>query len=40
MPSVVSVFVEAQVKKALVVADTLWCGVCKPQDDAIELERL
>jgi len=40
MPSIVSIFVESNIKKALVVADTLWCGVCKPQEDAIELERL
>jgi len=26
--------------KALVVADALWCGVCKPQEDPIELPQL
>jgi len=26
--------------KALVVADALWCGVCKPKEDPIELPQL
>jgi hypothetical protein len=26
--------------KALVVADALWCGVCRPQEDPIELPQL
>ena len=40
MPSIVSVFVDDGVKKAIVVADTLWCGVCRPQDSAMEVESL
>ncbi len=26
--------------KALVVADALWCGVCKPKEDPVELPQL
>jgi len=26
--------------KALVVADALWCGVCRPQEDPVELPQL
>jgi hypothetical protein len=26
--------------KALVVADALWCGICKPKEDPIELPQL
>jgi hypothetical protein len=26
--------------KALVVADALWCGLCKPKEDPVELPQL
>jgi len=26
--------------KALVVADALWCGVCQPREDPVELPQL
>ncbi len=26
--------------KALVVADTLWCGICRPREDPIEVQGL
>ncbi len=26
--------------KALVVADALWCGVCQPKEDPVELPQL
>jgi hypothetical protein len=26
--------------RALVVADALWCGVCKPREDPVELPEL
>jgi len=26
--------------KALVVADALWCGVCEPKEDPVELPQL
>jgi hypothetical protein len=31
---------EEGVQKALVVAEALYCGVCRPQDDPVELPQL
>jgi aerobic-type carbon monoxide dehydrogenase small subunit (CoxS/CutS family) len=31
---------EKGVQKALVVADALYCGVCRPQEDPIEVPQL
>ena len=31
---------EDGIQKALVVADALWCGVCKPKEDPVELPQL
>jgi hypothetical protein len=31
---------EDGIQKALVVADALWCGVCRPKEDPIELPQL
>ena len=31
---------EKDVQKALVVAEALYCGVCRPQDDPVELPQL
>jgi len=31
---------EGATLKALVVADALWCGVCKPKEDPVELPQL
>jgi hypothetical protein len=31
---------EKDVQKALVVAEALFCGVCRPQDDPLELPQL
>ena len=28
------------VRKAIVVADTVWCGVCKPQEDPVPLPNI
>ena len=28
------------IHKALVVADALWCGVCQPKEDPVELPQL
>jgi len=37
-PSVISIYSDGSLKKALTVADTLWCGVCKPGNDPIDLD--
>ena len=31
---------EQGIHKALVVADALWCGVCQPKEDPVELPQL
>lgn len=41
MPSVVSVYIgAADTPKAIVVANALFCGVCKPQPEPIEMPEL
>ncbi len=41
MPSVIDIYQNHQGQyKALVVADALYCGVCHPQEDPVELKDL
>ncbi len=38
MPFVVTVYVGAnQTPKAIVVADAIWCGICRPYPDPIKM---
>lgn len=41
MPAILTIYVgEANVPKAVVVSDALFCGVCKPQPEPIEMPEL
>jgi hypothetical protein len=41
LPSIVTIFVgDGNVPKAVVVSDVLWCGICKPQPEPIEMPEL
>lgn len=41
LPYIITIYVgEQQVPKAIVVGDALWCGVCKPQPEPIEMPEL
>ncbi|MFQ6015460.1 MAG: hypothetical protein ACE5NP_08460 [Anaerolineae bacterium] len=41
MPFILTVYVgEHQTPKAVVVADALFCGVCKPQPEPIEMPEI
>lgn len=41
MPVILSVYVGAnQTPKTIVVADALWCGVCKPQPEPIPMPEI
>jgi hypothetical protein len=41
MNYIITVFVGAEkVHKSLVVADAVWCGICKPQPEPIEMPYL
>ncbi|MGE5372497.1 MAG: hypothetical protein ACM3QZ_10965 [Solirubrobacterales bacterium] len=41
MPSIISLYVnQEQITKALVTADALYCGVCKPKEEPIEMKEL
>ncbi|HJW30923.1 MAG TPA: hypothetical protein VJ508_16940 [Saprospiraceae bacterium] len=41
LPSIVTIFVgNGNVPKAVVVSDVLWCGICKPQPEPIEMPEL
>lgn len=41
LPYIITIYVGAQqVPKAIVVGDALWCGVCKPQPEPIEMPEL
>ncbi len=41
MPSILTIYVgEANVPKAIVVSDALFCGVCRPQPEPIEMPEL
>lgn len=41
MPFILTVYVgENQTPKSVVVADTLFCGICKPQPEPIEMPEI
>jgi hypothetical protein len=41
MPAILTIYVgEANTPKAVVVANALYCGVCKPQPEPIEMPEL
>ncbi len=41
LPFIVTIYVgDANTPKAVVVGDTLWCGVCKPQPEPLEMPEL
>jgi len=41
MPFILTIYVgEGQVPKAVVVADALYCGICKPQQEPIEMPEI
>jgi len=41
MPNVITIYVgEGNTPKAVVVAEALFCGVCKPQPEPIEMPEL
>jgi hypothetical protein len=41
MPAILSIYVgEANTPKAVVVSDALYCGVCKPQPEPIEMPEI
>jgi hypothetical protein len=41
MPYIVTIYVgDRNVPKSIVVADALFCGVCKPQPEPIEMPEL
>jgi hypothetical protein len=41
MPAILTIYVgEANTPKAVVVSDALYCGVCKPQPEPIEMPEL
>lgn len=41
MPYIITVYIgEANVPKAVVVGDALWCGICKPQPEPIEMPEI
>ena len=41
MPAIVTIFVgEANIPKAVVVSNAIYCGVCKPQSEPIEMPEL
>ena len=40
LPSIVSVFGDDGKNKAVVVGDAVWCGLCKPQEEPVELSDL
>ena len=41
MPFILSVYVgEYETPKAIVVADALWCGICKPQPEPIPMPEI
>jgi len=41
LPSIVSLYkASSGIEKAVVVGEALWCGVCKPKDDPVELPEL
>jgi len=41
MPFILTIYVgEHQIPKAVVVADALYCGTCKPQPEPIEMPEI
>ncbi len=41
LPYIITIFVgDGNVPKAIVVSDALWCGICKPQPEPIEMPEL
>ena len=41
MPAILTIYVgEANTPKAVVVSDALYCGVCKPQPEPMEMPEL
>ncbi len=41
LPTFLAVYVGAnQTPKAIVVADAIWCGVCRPQPEPIEMPEM
>jgi hypothetical protein len=41
MPFFLSVYVGAnQIPKAIVVADAIWCGLCRPQGQPLEMPEI
>lgn len=41
MPFVLTVYVgEAKIPKAIVVADALWCGACRPEPEPIPMPEI
>ncbi len=41
MPAILTIYVgEANVPKAVVVSNALYCGICKPQPEPIEMPEL
>jgi hypothetical protein len=41
MPFILTIYVgKEQTPKAIVVADALWCGVCKPQPEPIPMPEI
>ena len=40
-PSIISVYGgTAEPKRAIVVPDAIWCGICHPREDPLELKSL
>jgi hypothetical protein len=41
MPFIITIYVgEKKTPKAIVVADTFYCGICKPQPEPIDMPEL
>lgn len=41
MPSILSLYTNKEgITKAIVAGDTLYCGVCKPKEEPIEMKEL
>ena len=41
MPYIITIYVgEGNIPKSVVVADVLWCQICKPQPEPVEMPEL
>ena len=40
MPYILDIFGQKGPPRALVVADAVWCGVCRPKEDPVDLPEL